>query len=311
MIPEKQVLIDGHERIKAFVHNTPVLQSSSINRLYKNDIYFKCENFQRMGAFKMRGAVNALLQLSDEQKAKGVVTHSSGNFAQALSLAAQSTGITAHIVMPESAPEIKKQAVKGYGGLITISESTIQAREAAAEKIVQETGATFIHPSDNKDVIIGQGTAALELLQLHSDLNAIFTPVGGGGLIGGSALACHYFGNNTLCFGGEPSNADDAKRSLQAGKILKPENPQTVADGLKTYLGVHNFPIIQIHVKDIFLVEEDEIIAAMRDIWERMKIVVEPSSAVALAAIKKSGFEGKKIGVVISGGNVDLNNLPF
>jgi threonine dehydratase len=311
MIPSKEQMIAAHEQIKPFIHDTPILSASSIHQLYGNSIYFKCENFQKMGAFKMRGALNALMNLGDLQKSKGVVTHSSGNFAQALSLAAKSIGITAHIVMPESAPEIKKRAVEGYGGIITISESTIEAREKAAQQIVDNLGATFIHPSDNLDVIIGQGTAAKELLEVHGDLSFIFTPVGGGGLIGGSALACKYFGNNTLCYGGEPENADDAKRSLDAGKILKPHHPQTVADGLKTYLGQHNFPIIKALVKDIFLVSEEDIITAMRDIWERMKIIVEPSSAVALAAIKKSGIKDQKIGVIISGGNVDLNRLPF
>ncbi len=311
MIPSAEELKLAHEQIQAFVHNTPVLTSSSINKLYGNDLFFKCENFQKMGAFKMRGALNALTNLDDEQKSKGVVTHSSGNFAQALSLAAKSLGIKAYIVMPESAPEIKKRAVAGYGGIISICASTIEAREQAANHIVKNQGATFIHPSDNIDVIIGQGTAAKELLEVHPNLHAIFTPVGGGGLIGGTALACHYSNDDVLCFGGEPKNADDAKRSLEAGHIIKPESPNTVADGLKTYLGEHNFPIIRKLVEDIFLVEETEIICAMRDIWERMKMIVEPSSAVALAAVKKSGIRNQKIGVIISGGNVDLNTLPF
>lgn len=311
MIPTLQDCLDTYHRVSPHVHNTPVMHSRIINEKYGNHIVFKCENFQKMGAFKMRGAVNAMLQLSDEEKSKGVVTHSSGNFAQAISLAARNLGLPAYIVMPESAPEVKKTAVKSYGGIITICPSTIEAREAAAQKLVDELGVTFIHPSDDINVILGQGTSAYELIQDYPDLNAIFTPVGGGGLIGGSALSAHYFGNNTLCYGGEPESADDAKRSFDAGVILRPENPQTIADGLRTHLGQHNFPIIQKHVKDIFLVSETEIIDAMRDIWQHMKIVVEPSSAVALAAIKKSGLSQQKLGVIISGGNVDLSKLPF
>lgn len=311
MIPSKQDFLDSVGRVSPHVHRTPILHSRIIDEKYGNEIRFKCENFQKMGAFKMRGAVNALSQLTDAQKEKGVVTHSSGNFAQALSLAARNLNIRAHIVMPESAPEVKKTAVQSYGGMISICPSTIEAREAAAQDLVDSLGVTFIHPSDDINVILGQGTSAYELIQDNPDLNAIFTPVGGGGLIGGTALACHYFGKNMLCYGGEPESADDAKRSLDAGKILRPDNPQTVADGLKTYLGEYNFPIIQAYVKDIILVSESEIISAMKDIWQHMKIIVEPSSAVALAAIKKSNLTNQKLGVIISGGNVDLNNLPF
>ncbi|MCR9226681.1 MAG: pyridoxal-phosphate dependent enzyme [Flavobacteriaceae bacterium] len=310
---DKQQLIDSHERIKPFIHNTPVLTSRLINEMAGADLYFKCENFQRMGAFKMRGAANAIIQLTDGQKRSGVVTHSSGNFAQALSLSAKSLGVKAYIVMPNSAPEVKKQAVKGYGGILIECEPTLEARERTSEKIVQEHGAVFIHPSNDDQVILGQGTACKELLEVHADLAYVFSPVGGGGLIAGTALSAHYFGNDCKTIGGEPFEVDDAHRSLKSGKIETNTNSNTIADGLKTQLGDRNFPIIQKYVEEIVRVTEEEIITAMRLIWERLKIVCEPSSAVALAAVlkQKDNLRGKKIGVVISGGNVDLSGLPF
>jgi threonine dehydratase len=313
MIPTRKEVVDSYHRVKPYVHNTPVLKSSYLNSLSGAEIYFKCENFQKMGAFKMRGAINAILQLTEAQKEAGVVTHSSGNFAQAVSLAAKKVGVKAHIVMPSNAPLVKQEAVKGYGGLITISEPTLIGREAAAEKIQQETGATFLHPSDNKEVILGNSTAAYELLQSHPDLDIILTPVGGGGLVAGTALAAHYFGTNCHVIGGEPFAVDDAYRSLQSGKIEKNETTNTVADGLRTNLGEVNFPIIQELVSEIIRVEENEIIVAMRLIWERMKIIVEPSCAVPLAAVlrEKEKFQHKKIGIILSGGNVDIENLPF
>ena len=309
----KQALLDCHQRIQPFIHRTPVLQSTQLNELAGADIYFKCENFQKMGAFKMRGAANAILQLSDEQKSRGVVTHSSGNFAQAVSLSARSIGVKAYIVMPENAPEVKKAAVAGYGGEITICPSNIRDREDAANAIVKEKGATFLHPSNDIDVIHGQGTAALELLEDHPDLDVILAPVGGGGLIAGTALAAHYFSDHCSAIGGEPFGADDAWRSLQSGEIQLNENPQTVADGLRTHLGDKNFPIIQEHVNAIIRVEEQEIIQAMRLIWERMKIIIEPSCAVPFAAVlrEKERFTGRKLGIILSGGNVDLSKLPF
>lgn len=306
-------LKDCHERITPYLHRTPVLSSSAINKIVGAQLFFKCENFQRMGAFKMRGATNAIMQLNDEQKEKGVVTHSSGNFAQAVSLAAKSLGISANIVMPSNAPEVKQTAVAGYDGKITLCEPTLEAREKAAQKIVQEKGATFIHPSNDMDVILGNATAAIELLEEHANLNYILAPVGGGGLIAGTALAAHYFGQNCKVIGGEPNEADDASRSLQSGKIETNLTTNTIADGLRTNLGDINFPIIQEFVEKIILVSEEEIISSMRLIWERMKIIVEPSCAVPLAAIikEKKAFQGKKIGVIISGGNVDLKKLPF
>jgi threonine dehydratase len=309
----RENLIDCHNRIKPFIHNTPILSSRLVNNLVGTEVYFKCENFQKTGAYKMRGATNAIMQLTDDQKTKGVVTHSSGNFAQALSFAAQSLNVKATIIMPSNSPKVKKNAVKEYGGHIIECEPNIVARQNAADDIVKEFGATFIHPSNDLDVILGQGTACLELLNEQPNIDAIFCPVGGGGLIAGSALAANYFGNNCKVYGGEPFEADDAYRSLLSGKIETNKTANTIADGLRTQLGHHNFPIIQEHIKEIIRVTENEIIDAMRFIWERMKIIIEPSSAVTFAAVLKnrSEFKDKKIGVIISGGNVDINNLPF
>ena len=310
---QKQDLLDSCARVTPYVHNTPVLQSRLLNEIVGADVFFKCENFQRMGAFKMRGATNAILQLSEAQQERGVVTHSSGNFAQAVSLAAKNLGVKANIVMPENAPQVKKEAVMGYGGIITECESTIQAREATANKIVTETGATFIHPSNDMDVILGNATSGMELLEEQPDLDAVFTPVGGGGLVAGTALAANYYGANCVVVGGEPMLSDDAYRSLQSGKIQTDTSSETIADGLRTHLGNINFPIIQKHVEKIVRVEESEIISALKLIYERLKIIVEPSSAVAFAALLKDKhqFKNKKIGVILSGGNVDLTKLPF
>lgn len=309
----KARLLEVQERIQPYIHHTPVLKSRLINEITGAELYFKCENFQRMGAFKMRGAANAIMALSEEQRQKGVVTHSSGNFAQALSLAAKSLKIPAYIVMPDSAPEVKKAAVRTYGGQITECPSTLKDREETAARIEKKTGATFVHPSNDLEVILGQGTAALELLKEHPDLDFVISPVGGGGLIAGSALAVKHFGIGCKCIGGEPQEADDAWRSMQSGKIEINETANTIADGLKTNLGDINFPIILDNVERIIRVSEDEIRSALRLIWERMKIIVEPSSAVALAAVirEKELFKNKKTGIIISGGNVDLQKLPF
>jgi threonine dehydratase len=309
----KESLIKVHQRIEPYIHNTPILTSQLIDKIAGVNIFFKCENFQKMGAFKMRGATNAIMELSNEQRSKGVVTHSSGNFAQALSLAAQSLGIKSFIVMPSTAPKVKKDAVKGYGGGIIECEPTLIARETTAKEIEQKQGATFIHPSNDIDVILGQGTAAKELLGEHPDLDYIFTPVGGGGLIAGTALSARYFGHNCKVIGGEPFEVDDAYRSLQSGVIESNTSTNTIADGLKTQLGNINFPIIQQGVEKIIRVTEKEIVDAMRIIWERLKIVSEPSAAVALAALlkEKETYKNKMIGIIISGGNVDVNKLPF
>jgi len=310
---DQKQLQECHERIKPFIHNTPVLTSRLIDQMVGASVFFKCENFQRMGAFKMRGAANAIMQLPKALQQKGVVTHSSGNFAQALSLAAQSLGVKAFIVMPKNAPQVKKNAVKGYGGIVVECESTLKAREKEAQKIEEEQGATFIHPSNDDAVILGQGTACKELLEEHSELDYVFAPVGGGGLIAGTALAAHYFGNSCKVIGGEPLEADDAYRSLKSGTIETNISTNTVADGLRTHLGDINFPIVQRYVDHIIRVTEDEIVAAMQILWERLKIVCEPSSAVAFAAIlkEKELLKGKKIGIIISGGNVDVSRLPF
>jgi threonine dehydratase len=309
----KEMLLQVHERVKPYIHKTPVLTSQLINEIAQAKVYFKCENFQKMGAFKMRGAANAILSLSKEEQAKGVVTHSSGNFAQALSLAAKKIGVKAYIVMPKNAPQVKKNAVKTYQGEIIECDSNPIAREEMAAKVQKETGATFIHPSNDDSVIYGQGTAAMELLDDYPDLDYIFSPVGGGGLIAGTALAANYFSKHCKVIGGEPKNADDAYRSLLSGKIEHNDEVNTIADGLRTFLGDRNFPIIKKYVERIIRVEEDEIIEAMRLIWERMKIIIEPSSAVAFATVlkNKEEFKNKKLGVILSGGNVDVGNLPF
>ena len=313
MTPSKETLLDRYSQIKPYLHRTPVLSSTFLNEKSGASIFFKCENFQKMGAFKMRGAISAILNLTAEEKQRGVVTHSSGNFAQAVSLSAKILGIKANIVMPSSAPKVKQDAVKGYGGIITISKPTLQAREAACQEIIERTNAILLHPSNDLDVIIGNASSAIELLEDQPDLDYILSPVGGGGLIAGTALAAHHLGHNCKCIGGEPMNVDDAYRSLLSGKIETNENADTIADGLRTQLGDINFPIIQNHVEAIIRVEEDEIIAAMRLIWERMKIIIEPSCAVPFAAVLKepNRFQNKKVGIIITGGNVDLSKLPF
>ena len=313
MIPSQREISDTYDRIKPYVHRTPVLSSTLLNELSGAFVVFKCENFQKMGAFKMRGAVNAILKLSEEQKKMGVITHSSGNFGQAVALSSRMLGVKSYIVMPSNASEVKKQAVKQYGGIIIESEPSIKARELVSNQVQLETNATFLHPSNNLDVILGNATTALELLEQHSDLDYIFTPVGGGGLIAGTSLAAHYFGNSCKTIGGEPYEADDAFRSLQSGKIETNISANTIADGLRTHLGDKNFPIIKELVSEIIRVEEDEIVSAMKLIWERLKIVIEPSSAVPFAALlrEKERFASKKIGVIVSGGNVDFSKLPF
>lgn len=309
----KQALIDTANRIKPYIHRTPVLQSTTLNRMSGANLYFKCENFQKMGAFKMRGAANAVLSLSEEDQQNGVVTHSSGNFAQAVALSAKNINVPAYIVMPSNAPQVKVNAVKGYGGQVTLVTPTIEEREANANQIANEKGATKLHPSNQLEVILGQGTAALELLEDEPDMDILITPIGGGGLVAGTALVAHHFGNNCITIGAEPFEADDAYRSLQSGKIEGNESADTIADGLRTVLGDVNFPIIQEHVDQILRVEEEEIVHAMRLIWERMKIIIEPSCAVPLAAVlrHKELFKDKKVGIILSGGNVDLGNLPF
>lgn len=312
-IPELDDIIQAHHRIKNFIHRTPVLKSESINRLTGANIYFKCENLQKVGAFKFRGATNSVLSLSESEKKFGVATHSSGNHAAALALAAKIQGIPSYIVMPETAPEIKKKAVAGYGAKITFCKPTQQEREKTLISIVQETRASFIHPYDNYKVIEGQATAAKELIEDYGDFDIIMTPVGGGGILSGSSLIAKYLNHNTEIIGAEPLGADDAYRSFRDNIIYPSTNPKTIADGLLTSLSLKTFEIIKAYVSRIITVDEYEIISAMRLIWERMKIIIEPSSAVPLGAIlaNKDYFEGKKVGIIISGGNVDLEKLPW
>ncbi|WP_440881365.1 threonine ammonia-lyase [Tenacibaculum sp. C7A-26P2] len=309
----KEDIIKAHQRIKPYIHNTPVLSSNLINKIVGAKLYFKCENFQKTGAFKMRGAANAIIQLTKEEKARGVVTHSSGNFAQALSLAAKILGVKAYIVMPKTTSEVKKNAVREYNGNIIECEPTLLARENSVKKIQEKEGATFIHPSNDLNVVLGHGTATRELLANQVNLEYIVTPVGGGGLVAGTIIATTCFAKDCKVIGGEPFEADDAFRSLQSGKIESNKSINTVAEGLKTQLGSINFPIIRRGIEKIIRVSEKEIISAMRLVWERLKIVCEPSSAVALAAIirEKEKFKNKNIGIIISGGNVDLDKLPF
>lgn len=310
---DKQQLIACQERIRPLIHHTPVLTSRQIDALAGTDLFFKCENLQRMGAFKMRGAANAVMQLTDAQKQRGVVTHSSGNFAQAVSLAAQSLGVKAYIVMPRNAPQVKKDAVRGYGGNIIECEPDIAAREEEARRVEERYGARLIHPFNDLDVILGNATAAMEFLGTRPDLEILVCPVGGGGLLAGTALAAHHFGVKVRTMGGEPFEMDDAYRSLLSGKIETNSGGNTIADGLRTHLGDQNFPLIQNHVDRIVRVTEAEIVQAMRLIWERLKLVCEPSSAVALAAVLREPevFWGRRTGIILSGGNVDLSHLPF
>jgi threonine dehydratase len=312
-IPTFEEIQIAHERIKPYIHHTPVFTSETINRLTKSQVFFKCENFQKVGAFKMRGAANAVLSLTSAEKQNGVATHSSGNHAQALALAAKQSNIQAYIVMPESAPQIKRKAVLDYGATVINCAPTLSARELALNEVVKETGAVFIHPYDNVAVIAGQATALIEFHNSIPDLDIIMCPVGGGGLISGTALAASYLYPTAKIIGGEPKGADDAFNSLRAGKIINIKDPLTIADGLLATVGPITFNIIQKYVHQIITVEEEEIIDAMRLVWERMKIIIEPSAAVPVAALLKDmgKFSGLKVGIIISGGNVDLDNLPF
>ena len=312
MIPTAEELQKTSVRINNYIHKTPVLSSANINKIAGCSVYFKCENFQKMGAFKMRGASNAILKLTKEQQQNGVITHSSGNFGQAVALSAKLCNIKATIVMPSNAPAVKKEAVKGYGATIIECKPTLEAREATANAIVKSTGATFLHPYNCYDVIAGNSTATIELLDQKHQLDSIIAPIGGGGLISGTALASYYF-SNVKVYGAEPKGADDAFRSFKDGKIIPMDNPNTIADGLRTSLGDKGFEIIMKHVSDIFTCEENEIVEAMKLIWERMKIIIEPSCAVPLAVLLKNKdlFKNQNVGIIITGGNVDLSKLPF
>lgn len=312
-IPELSDIQSAHSRIRPFIHWTPVLTSGLLNKHFNCELFFKCENLQKVGAFKFRGATNAVLSLTAAERARGVVTHSSGNHAAALALAAIMNGVRANIVMPDNAPVVKKNAVAGYGAEITFCQPTLQAREETTYRIMEKTGATLVHPYDNFNVICGQGTAALELLTEKEDLEIIIAPVGGGGLMSGTSVCSKGINKNISVIGAEPLNANDAYLSFTTGKLTPSVNPITVADGLLTSLSELTFSIIRSNVDEIFTASEESIIECMLMVWERMKIIIEPSSATVLAVIKENPefFRGKKTGLIISGGNVDFRKLPF
>lgn len=311
--PEISDIKEAAERIAPHVHRTPVMTCGHLDRLSGASLFFKCENLQKVGAFKARGACNAVFSLTDPESARGVLTHSSGNHGQALAYAASRRGIPATVVMPANAPAPKKAAVAGYGGTIVECEPTSTARERTAASIVADTGATFIHPYDDSRVIAGQGTCALELLDQVTDLDAVVAPVGGGGLVSGTCITVHAGRPGVRVYAAEPVGADDAWQSRRAGHVIPQVNPQTIADGLRTGLGELTWPFLKYAVADILLAEETAIIAAMRVVWERMKIIIEPSAAVPLAAILAAPepFRGKRVGIILTGGNVDLERLPF
>ncbi len=307
----KQDIEQAHQRILPYIEKTPVLHSSGLDKISGAEIFFKAENFQKVGAFKSRGAMNAALTLDPALLQKGLATHSSGNHAQAIARAASILGTRSYIVMPRTAPVIKKKGVLGYGGEIFECEPTLQARETTLAEVVAKTGANEIHPFDNDAVITGQATAARELFESSSALDYVLCPVGGGGLLSGTGLSARYFSPSTKVLAGEPEGADDAKRSLLSGKI-ETSQANTIADGLLTSLAPRTFAIIRETVADVLTVSDAEIVAAMRLIWERLKIVVEPSGAVPFAALLKNRelFRNKKVGIILSGGNIDLDKLP-
>jgi threonine dehydratase len=312
-IPTFDDIQKAAERIRPYAHRTPVMTCATLNERFGTRLFFKCENFQKVGAFKFRGACNAVFSLSEEEARRGVATHSSGNHAAALALAARLRGIQAHIVMPENSAKIKIAAVKDYGATITFCKPTLEARETVLEEVVKKTGATFVHPYDNPLVIAGQGTAALELLQEIPDLDMMMTPVSGGGLMSGTSIAAKGLSPRIELVGIEPENADDAYRSLQAGKLMPQSKSHTIADGLRATLSGRTFTILRKHDCRIATVSESAIIEGMRLVWERMKIIIEPSAAVTVAALleKKVAVSGKSAGVIFSGGNVDLDELPW
>lgn len=313
MSPTLNDIRGAAKRIKPYIHRTPVLTNESLNQKVGAQVFLKCENLQKVGAFKFRGACNAVFSLSEEEAECGVATHSSGNHAQALAMAAKLRGIPAYIVMPDNAPAVKKAAVADYGGKFTFCEPTLEAREATLAKVVQETGARVVHPYNDERVIAGQGTGVLELLEEVPDLDAIIAPVGGGGLLSGTSIAATEIKKGIRVIGAEPEMADDAYRSLKAGEIIPSVKPKTIADGLLTSLGKLTFPIIQERVEQIVTVSEPGIIDSMKFIWERAKLIIEPSSAVAVGVLweKKIDLTGLKVGVILSGGNVDLEKLPW
>jgi threonine dehydratase len=311
--PSFDDVVEAHERIAPYIHKTPVLTSSFLNDLTGAELFFKCENFQKAGAFKVRGASNAVFGLSEEMAAKGVATHSSGNHALSLSYAAGRRGIPCHVVMPRTAPQAKKDAVRGYGGIITECEPSTTSREETFAKVEAETGAEFVHPYNDLRVITGQATCSRELNDQVEGLDAVVAPIGGGGMVSGTCLTLSNIAPGVKIYAAEPEQADDAYRSFKAGHIIADDAPVTVADGLKVPLKDNTWHYVSNHVTDILTASEEEIVEAMKLIWKRMKIVMEPSSAVPLATILKNpdAFTGKRVGVIITGGNVDLDNLPW
>ncbi|WP_428686608.1 beta-hydroxyaspartate dehydratase BhcB [Roseibium sp.] len=312
-IPTLEDMLVAHERIKPHIHRTPVLTSSFLNDLTGAQLFFKCENFQKAGAFKVRGASNAVFGLDEETAKAGVATHSSGNHALSLSYAAGRRGIPCHVVMPRTAPQAKKDAVRGYGGIITECEPSTSSREAVFAEVQAKTGAEFVHPYNDPRVIAGQGTCSKELMEQTDGLDAVIAPIGGGGMVSGTCLTLSNLAPEVKIYAAEPEQADDAARSFKAGHIIADDAPVTVADGLKVPLKELTWHFVSNHVTDILTASEQEIIDAMYLIWARMKIVMEPSSAVPLATILKNKdvFAGKRVGVIITGGNVDLNKLPW
>ena len=303
------------ERIKGVGHRTPVLTSKTLDQLAGRKLFFKCENFQKVGAFKFRGGWNAVSMLSNSEAERGVCTHSSGNHAQAVAYSAQKRGIPAYIVMPNNSPDVKLNAVKGYGANVTLCEPTLEARRTTLDGIAKKTGAAVIHPFNNPNVIAGQGTAALELIEEIGELDAVIAPIGGGGLMSGTCITTRSLLPKAKLFGAEPKGADDAYRSLKEGRMLPQENPNTICDGLLTSMGENTWNILKDHLNDIYTVSDDEVIKAMKLIWERMKIIIEPSCATPVAVVMSPEFkqlEGiEKIGIILTGGNIDLSKLPF
>lgn len=303
----------AHQRISDYIVQTPVLTSKNIDEVAGCHIFFKCENFQKVGAFKMRGASNAIFSHRPEEREKGFACHSSGNHGQAVALASKLAETKAYIVMPKNSSKVKIDAVRGYGAEVVLCEPNEESREGTCTNVVEETGATLIHPFDDYNIIAGQATACKELIEEVEDLDAVITSVGGGGLAAGTALVAHYIQPNLDVYLGEPTEVDDTFQSMKAGKIIPNKTANTIADGLKTTVGTKNFEIIKEHVKSVFTVTEEEIISAMKLVWERMKIVIEPSAAVPFAAVlkNKEEFAGKNLGIILTGGNVDLTKLPF
>ncbi|MFT5597571.1 MAG: threonine dehydratase [Urechidicola sp.] len=313
IIPDFDDVITAHERIKPYIHRTPILTSTFMNELTGAELFFKCENFQKAGAFKVRGASNAVFGLSDEMAAKGVATHSSGNHALSLSYAAGRRGIPVTVVMPRTAPQAKKDAVIGYGGVIVECDPSTSSREETFARVVAETGAEFVHPYNDPRVIAGQATCSRELLEQVDNLDSVIAPIGGGGMISGTCLTVSNVAPGMKIYAAEPLNADDAARSFRAGHIIADDAPETIADGLKVPLKELTWHFVNNHVTDVLTATEEEIIDAMKLTWKRMKIVIEPSCAVPLATIIKNRalFENKRVGVIITGGNVDLDSLPW